>query len=88
MADHGRVPDLAMIVGVEKAFFHCGECITRSSLWSCKGCRAQAADWTQPLRAMVPAPEFQEPVWRRRNRTEILLLPHLQTNLCACSVNR
>ena len=44
MADRGRVPDLAMIVAVEKAFFHCGKCITRSSLWSCKGCRAQAAD--------------------------------------------
>jgi uncharacterized protein len=44
MADHGRVPDLAMIVGVEKAFFHCGKCITRSSPWSHKGCRAQAAE--------------------------------------------
>src|ERR1700751_2943609 len=44
MADHGRVPDLAMIVGVEKAVFHCGKCITRSSLWSHKGCRAQAAE--------------------------------------------
>ncbi len=44
MADHGRVPDLAMIVGVEKAFFHCGKCITRSSLWSYEGYRAQAAE--------------------------------------------
>jgi PPOX class probable FMN-dependent enzyme len=33
MADHGQIPDLAMIVKVEKAFFHCGKCITRSKLW-------------------------------------------------------
>jgi uncharacterized protein len=34
MADHGQMPDLAMIVKVEKAFFHCGKCITRSKLWN------------------------------------------------------
>ena len=44
MADHGQIPDLAMIVGVEKAFFHCGKCMTRSSLWTYKGGRARAAE--------------------------------------------
>jgi PPOX class probable FMN-dependent enzyme len=44
MADHGRPPDLAMIVGVEKAFFHCGKCIKRSDLWNYNGFRAQAAE--------------------------------------------
>jgi uncharacterized protein len=44
MVDNGRVPDLAMIVGVEKAFFHCGKCVTRSSLWNYQGYRAQAAE--------------------------------------------
>ncbi|MGF6311627.1 PPOX class probable FMN-dependent enzyme [Bradyrhizobium sp. i1.8.4] len=36
MADHGQIPDLAMIVEVEKAFFHCGKCITRSKLWNAR----------------------------------------------------
>jgi hypothetical protein len=44
MMDNGRVPDLAMIVGVEKAFFHCGKCITRSALWNYETHRAQAAE--------------------------------------------
>jgi hypothetical protein len=43
MVDDGRVPDLAMIVGVEKAFFRCGKCITRSNLWNYERHRAQAA---------------------------------------------
>jgi PPOX class probable FMN-dependent enzyme len=34
MMDDGRVPELAMIVIVERAFFHCGKCITRSNLWN------------------------------------------------------
>ena len=33
MAGHGQIPDLAVIVKAEKAFFHCGKCITRSKLW-------------------------------------------------------
>ncbi|WP_426443380.1 MSMEG_1061 family FMN-dependent PPOX-type flavoprotein [Bradyrhizobium genosp. P] len=43
MVDDGRVPDLAMIVAVEKAFFHCGKCIMRSGLWNYERHRAQAA---------------------------------------------
>jgi PPOX class probable FMN-dependent enzyme len=37
MTDNGRLPELAMIVDVERAFFHCGKCITRSNLWSHRG---------------------------------------------------
>jgi len=33
MVDNGRMPELAMIVSVEQAFFHCGKCISRSNLW-------------------------------------------------------
>jgi hypothetical protein len=44
MVDNGRTPDLAMIVGVEKAFFHCGKCIIRSALWDYERHRAQAAE--------------------------------------------
>jgi hypothetical protein len=34
MMDNGRIPELAMIVAVERAFFHCGKCIARSNLWN------------------------------------------------------
>jgi uncharacterized protein len=44
MLDNGRMPELAMIVIVERAFFHCGKCITRSNLWDYEGHREQA--WT------------------------------------------
>jgi uncharacterized protein len=43
MVDHGQVPDLAMIVGVEKASFHRGKCITPSNLWNYDEYQAQAA---------------------------------------------
>ena len=33
MAVNGRVPDLAMIVRVREAFFHCGKSMVRSGLW-------------------------------------------------------
>jgi len=34
MAIDGRVPDLALVVDVNSAFFHCAKCIIRSKLWS------------------------------------------------------
>ncbi len=37
LAEKGRVPELVMIVSVERAFFHCGTCITRSKLWDHEG---------------------------------------------------
>jgi hypothetical protein len=45
VADNGRVPDLAMIVIVERAFFHCGTCIARSNLWNYDR-DAQAEAWS------------------------------------------
>lgn len=42
MAENGRTPELALIVVVERAFFHCGKCITRSNLWDYEACREQA----------------------------------------------
>jgi len=33
MAVGGRIPDLALVVDVEEAFFHCGKCAIRSGLW-------------------------------------------------------
>ena len=33
MAARGKTPDLALVVAVEEAFFHCAKCIIRSSLW-------------------------------------------------------
>jgi hypothetical protein len=37
MALDGRVPELAVVVGVERAFFHCARCIRRSKLWETGG---------------------------------------------------
>jgi PPOX class probable FMN-dependent enzyme len=34
LALNSRVPDFAIVVKVEEAFFHCGKAITRSKLWS------------------------------------------------------
>jgi len=34
MAIKGRVPDFAVLVRVEEAFYHCGKAIIRSQLWS------------------------------------------------------
>jgi PPOX class probable FMN-dependent enzyme len=34
MAIKGRVPDLAVVVNVEEAFYHCGKAIIRAALWS------------------------------------------------------
>ena len=42
------------------------------------------------IRQWFPHPrptEVPEPVWRCRNRTEILPRPNLQTNLCACGAD-
>jgi len=33
MAVDGKVPDLAMVVEVDRAFFHCAKCVVRSGLW-------------------------------------------------------
>ena len=33
MAIKGRIPDLAVLVHVEEAFYHCGKAIIRSRLW-------------------------------------------------------
>ncbi len=46
LADNRRVPDLALIITVERAFFHCGKCIARSNLWDSK--RRQAAEFPAP----------------------------------------
>jgi predicted pyridoxine 5'-phosphate oxidase superfamily flavin-nucleotide-binding protein len=34
MAVKGKVPHLAIVTSVERAFFHCGSCIVRSKLWT------------------------------------------------------
>jgi len=33
MAHEGKVPTLALVISVEKAFFHCAKCVIRSGLW-------------------------------------------------------
>ena len=33
MSVQGKVPTLALVISVEKAFFHCAKCVIRSGLW-------------------------------------------------------
>ena len=33
MVVHGKTPELALVVAVEQAFFHCAKCVMRSHLW-------------------------------------------------------
>jgi PPOX class probable FMN-dependent enzyme len=46
LVDGGQIPELALIVIVEKAFFHCGKCITRSGLWDYQADRGRAGAWS------------------------------------------
>ena len=47
---NGKVPDLALVVSVEEAFFHCAKCVIRSGLW-------QAEKWPD-LAGMPPLAEI------------------------------
>jgi len=47
LAAENRVPDLALIVTVERAFFHCGACMKRSKLWEGVGTN-QVANGADP----------------------------------------
>jgi predicted pyridoxine 5'-phosphate oxidase superfamily flavin-nucleotide-binding protein len=40
----GRAPALALVVAVERAFFHCGRCIMRSGLWEPIRAKAEVAE--------------------------------------------
>ncbi len=60
MAEGGRIPELALVVAVEKAFFHCGKCITRSNLWNIEAYRGQAG--TVP--PVAPALDGCQFIWR------------------------
>ena len=37
LALDGRLPELAIVVAIERAFFHCARCIRRSKLWEAGG---------------------------------------------------
>lgn len=44
MASKGRIPELATVVSVERAYFHCGSCIARSRLWETSEGARRTAD--------------------------------------------
>lgn len=44
MAINGRVPELALVVELTVAYFHCAKCIIRSGLWSAANVTAEPAD--------------------------------------------
>jgi uncharacterized protein len=46
LVDAGQIPELALVVIVEKAFFHCGKCITRSGLWDDQAGREPVDAWS------------------------------------------
>jgi uncharacterized protein len=52
MMDHGRMPELAMVVEVERAFFHCGKCIARSKLWRHEVEAELAGQWSDDAPAL------------------------------------
>ena len=52
MTENGRIPELALIVVVEKVFFHCGKCITRANLWDAEARRAPAGQWFDEAAAL------------------------------------
>lgn len=52
MMQDGRMPELATIVIVERAFFHCGKCITRSRLWDHRVDPGQAEQWSDDAPAL------------------------------------
>jgi uncharacterized protein len=56
MALKGRVPELATVVSLERAYFHCGACIARSKLWHPVG----------DPEALVDSDEQPEPEGNRR----------------------
>jgi uncharacterized protein len=37
MALDGRIPKVATVISIERAYFHCGSCIARSKLWEFAG---------------------------------------------------
>ncbi len=42
MAKRGTTPDLAIVVDVVDAFFHCAKCVIRSGLW-------ESDEWAETL---------------------------------------
>jgi uncharacterized protein len=61
MAVSGKLPDFALVVGVEQVMFHCAKCMIRSNLWN-------TAAWPDPAglpsmaEALVEAGELDTPV--------------------------
>lgn len=63
MAIKGRVPDLALVVDVTTAYFHCAKCIIRSELWTADQVEAAAgADDRLLAETMVKHGELPESV--------------------------
>jgi PPOX class probable FMN-dependent enzyme len=78
MSVNGRVPELALVVSVTTAFFHCAKCIIRSELWSAGSADVRSGDDdTLYARAIVKADQLSMSVDRMqelilRNETEKL----------------
>lgn len=61
MSISGRVPDYAIVVSVEEAFYHCGKAVIRSRLWATD--QAAATDGLPTYaQALMTQAEVDEPV--------------------------
>jgi PPOX class probable FMN-dependent enzyme len=52
MAVKGRAPDLALVLDVERALFHCAKCMIRSSLWDPAGW-PEVSDVSSPAESLL-----------------------------------
>lgn len=52
LAAGGRMPELAMIVEVVRAFFHCGKCIARSKIWTYQDQAELSRQWSDNAPAL------------------------------------
>ena len=55
MAQNGRLPELAIVIAVERAFFHCSKCIRRSRLWA--AATSPNVEDAPPIADLMDAPE-------------------------------
>jgi PPOX class probable FMN-dependent enzyme len=66
LALDGRLPEVAIVVGVERAFFHCARCIRRSKLWQGGGLAVEL-----PMVMDGPAASADLDVAASRDLTEV-----------------
>lgn len=72
MAVQGKVPDLAMLVRVEEAMFHCGKAMLRSQMWQPENWRSidGLPSYAQAVKDQGRPPDTLEELEERFSRNE------------------